>query len=416
MAIHFQNPKRFLQLVQLCLFLVMFGGNLGLGQIPQQEADVAPEREMEEEATAEVARGAKESGLVLTGYVDGTYMYNFGPGNATNPLNFPTDTVPKGDMNLSALWLRLEKPLARENNAEAGFQFGVMLGEDAGYYASAGTATQPTGPDSNSLYVGEAFAKFWVPDAQLELWVGKFQAVIGYETVWRPDNPCITFGIADVFMPQDNVGILAIFAPDPLFDIGVGVGNCSGAANDLNSGNTGDECSVFTYMKIRSDKENAVLEPGFYTTPSGTHGSNARIDQDQNFYYAWNVIGDWSPLFAKDKWKLTFDVTGGSGTGDPSVPEAPTTYATGALYSTWYILDPVSLTGRAEYVHTSNNAFTQSSRLSGGDYYDYTLTLGVKITEELVWRGEGRFAWGAELMTPTTSSLWTVATEIYYRF
>jgi hypothetical protein len=217
-------------------------------------------------------------------------------------------------------------------------------------------------------------------------------------------------------MPQDNVGVLAIFAPDPLFDIGVGVGNCSGAADDLNSGNSGDEFSVFTYMKIRNDKENAVLQPGFYTTPSGTHGSNARIDLDQNFYYAWNVIGDWSPLFAKDKWKLTFDVTGGSGTGDPSIPEAPTTYATGALYSTWYILDPVSLTGRAEYVHTSNNAITQSSRLSGGDYYDYTLTLGVKITEELVWRGEGRFAWGAELMTPTTSSLWTVATEIYYRF
>jgi len=382
-------------------------------QIPDRESGIAPEREVQEE---DLAQPSKEEPLKLSGYVDGTYLYNFGPGNATNPLNFPTDTVPKGDMNLSALWLRLEKPLARGNNPEAGFQFGVMLGEDAGYYASAGTSTQPSGPDSNSLYVGEAFAKIWVPEAQLELWVGKFQAVIGYETVWRPDNPCITFGIADAFMPQDNVGVLAIFAPDPLFDIGVGVGNCSGAADDLNSGNSGDEFSVFTYMKIRNDKENAVLQPGFYTTPSGTHGSNARIDLDQNFYYAWNVIGDWSPLFAKDKWKLTFDVTGGSGTGDPSIPEAPTTYATGALYSTWYILDPVSLTGRAEYVHTSNNAITQSSRLSGGDYYDYTLTLGVKITEELVWRGEGRFAWGAELMTPTTSSLWTVATEIYYRF
>jgi len=382
-------------------------------QIPDRESGIAPEREVREE---EMTQPSKEEPLKLSGYVDGTYLYNFGPGDATNPLNFPTDTVPKGDMNLSALWLRLEKPLSRGNNLEAGFQFGVMLGEDAGYYAAAGAATGPSGPDSNSLYVGEAFAKIWVPDAKLELWVGKFQAVIGYETVWRPDNPCITFGIADVFMPQDNVGILAIFAPDPLFDIGVGVGNCSGGANDLGSNGAGDEFSAFTYMKIRNDKENASLQPGFYTTPSGTHGSNARIDLDQNFYYAWNVVGDWSPLFAKDKWKLTFDVTGGSGTGDPSVPEAPTTYATGGLYSTWYILDPVSLTGRAEYVHTSNNAFTQSSRLGGGDYYDYTLTLGVKVTEELVWRGEGRFAWGAELMTPTTSSLWTVATEIYYRF
>jgi hypothetical protein len=402
--------------LSLVIFPAIFLQEKAGAQIPERESGVAPEREMEAEDLAQSTQPIKQEPLKLSGYVDGTYLYNFGPGGATNPLDFPTDTVPRGDMNLSALWLRLEKPIVRENALDAGFQFGVMLGEDAAYYAAAGTASEPSGPDSNALYVGEAFAKIWVPDAQLELWVGKFQAVIGYETIWRPDNPCVTFGIADAFMPQDNVGILAIFAPDPLFDIGVGVGNCSGAANDLNSGNTGDECSVFTYMKIRNEKENAVLQPGLYTTPSGTHGSNARLDLDQNFYYAWNVIGDWSPLFAKDKWKLTFNVTGGSGTGDPTVPEAPTTYATGALYSTWYILDPVSLTGRAEYVHTSNNAITQTSRLSGGDYYDYTLTLGVKITEELVWRGEGRFAWGAELMTPTASSLWTVATEIYYRF
>ncbi|NCZ96462.1 hypothetical protein EBZ02_04775 [bacterium] len=121
-----------------------------------------------------------------------------------------------------------------------------------------------------------------------------------------------------------------------------------------------------------------------------------------------------------------------SGTGDPEV-EAPTSYVTTGLYSTWTLLDPVTLTGRAEYVHTSNYVLPQTTRLSGGDYYDYTLTLAVKITEDLVWRGEGRFAWGVGTTLSTTtsvnvpntltttsppasSSLWTVATEIYYRF
>ena len=415
MCVHKGILKRIIGHVQswLCLFLFLFG-DYSFGQTPEREA--LPERDEMEAQISETNLPSKELPLKLTGYVDGTYLYNFGPGGATNPLDFPSDTIPKGDMNLSALWLRLEKPLARGNQLEAGFQCGVMLGEDATYYEASDTGTETSGPNSSSLYLGEAFAKFWVPEAQLEVWAGKFQSVIGYETIWRPDNPCITFGIADTFMPLDNIGVLAIFTPDPLFDIAVGVGNCSGKSNDLGSNNTDDEFSVFNYAKIRNTEGNAVLEPGFYVSPSGNNGSNARIQLNQDFYYSWNVIGDWSPLFAKDKWKLTFDVTGGSGTGDPSAPEAPTTYATGALYSTWYILDPVSLTGRAEYVHTSNNAFTQSSRLSGGDYYDYTLTLGVKITEELVWRGEGRFAWGAELMTPTTSSLWTVATEIYYRF
>jgi hypothetical protein len=256
------------------LWIVWMEGIL-LAQAPQREAGVVPERDAQEEQLAQSAQPLKEEPLKLSGYVDGTYVYNFGPGSATNPLDFPTDTVPKGDMNLSALWLRLEKPLARGQNPNAGFQFGVMLGEDATYDAAAGTADEPSGPDSNSLYVGEAFAKFWIPDVQMEIWAGKFQAVIGYETVWRPDNPCITFGIADAFMPQDNIGVLAIFAPDPLFDIGVGVGNCSGAANDLGSDSVGDEFSVFSYIKIRNSEENAMLQPGFYTTPSGSHGAQA---------------------------------------------------------------------------------------------------------------------------------------------
>lgn len=394
---------------------ILFSGVV-VAQIPEREASVVPERDFQEEEMAQPAQSLKQEPLKLTGYVDGTYLYNFGPGSSTNPIDFPTDTVPKGDMNLSAFWIRMEKALAKGTTPDAGFQCGVMIGEDATYYAAAGAANEPTGPNSSSLYLGEAFAKFWVPDAQMEIWAGKFQSVIGYETVWRPDNPCITFGIADAFMPQDNIGVLAIFTPDPLFDIAVGLGNCSGESNDLGSNQNGDEFSVFNYMKIRNEGGNAMLQPGFYVTPSGTHASNARVNLDQNFYYAWNVIGEWSPLLAKEKWKMAFDVTGGSGTGDVGHLEAPTTYATGGLYSTWYILDPVSLTGRAEYVHTSNNAITQSTRLSGGDYYDYTLSLGVKITEELVWRGEGRFAWGAELMTPTASSLWTAATEIYYRF
>lgn len=383
----------------------------------EQESSIVPERDAVEEQIAQPEAPPADAPLKLTGYVDGTYLYNFGAGNSTSPLDFPADGIPRGDFNLSAFWLRLEKPLAKGNSLEAGIQFGVMLGEDAAYYAAEDLSTIPE-PNSNALYVGEAFAKFWVPEIQMEMWAGKFQAVIGYETIWRPDNPCITFGIADAFMPQDNIGVLAIFTPDSLLDIGVGIGNCSGEANDLGALGEGDQFNLMTYARIKNQQGNAKLQPGMIFSPLGNNGGNSRIAMEQNFYYAWNVIGEWSPVFAKDNWKLAFDVTGGSGTGDPSFDpaKAPTTFATGGLYSMWNIIDPVSLNGRLEYVHTSNNAITNSARLSGGDYYDYTLTLGVKITEELAWRGEGRLAWGAGMLTPTASALWTVATEIYYRF
>ena len=140
---------------------------------------------------------------------------------------------------------------------------------------------------------------------------------------------------------------------------------------------------------------------------------------NQDFYYTWNVLGEWSPLATEGVWTLAFEATGGSGTGDRSVPtdaEPPTSFNSVGLYSMWMVTESITLNGRAEYMHTSNNAFTLSTRTSGGDYWDYTLTLGIKITEGLVWRGEGRYQWGAEMLTPTSSALWTLATEIYYRF
>ncbi len=378
-----------------------------------------PERERMEEAIAEPVAPPAEAPLKLTGYVDATYFYNFGPGSATSPLDFPADTTPKGDFNLSSLWLRLEKPLLRESReVHAGFQFGVMLGEDATWYA-ANPNNLPAGPDSNALYVGEAFGKIWVPDAQMELWFGKFQAVVGYETIWRPDNPHITYGIDDAFMPQDNLGFLAIFSPIDFFDIGVGLGNTSGEANDISREGFADEYSAIAYFVVESPGQNARLQPGIYVDPWGQHAGNARVAINQDFYYTWNVLGEWSPLLTREAWTLAFEVTGGSGTGDRSVatdPEPPTTFASVGLYSMWMVTDSVTLNGRAEYMHTSNNAFTLSTRTNGGDYWDYTLTLGVKLTDELVWRGEGRYQWGAEMMTPTSSALWTLATEIYCRF
>ena len=277
--------------VQLCLLVVLICaalGSYGWTQVPARESEIVPERDRMEEQVTE--QPVKEAPLKLTGYVDATYLYNFGPRDSTNPLNFPADNAPRGDFNLSAFWVRLEKELARGNSPEAGFVCGVMIGEDATYYASADTSTSAEGPDSSAIYVAEAMAKIWVPEIQMEMWVGKFQSVIGYETIWRPDNPCITFGIADVFMPQDNTGVLAIFSPDDLLDIGVGVGGCSGASNDVGAHGVGDEYAVMSYAKISSPSKNAFVQPGFYATPSGSHGANARISLDQNLYYNWNLL------------------------------------------------------------------------------------------------------------------------------
>ena len=66
--------------VQLCLWVVLICTALGKcswAQVPERESEVAPERDRMEEQASE--QPGKEASLKLTGYVDATYLYNFGP-------------------------------------------------------------------------------------------------------------------------------------------------------------------------------------------------------------------------------------------------------------------------------------------------------------------------------------------------
>ena len=76
-----------------------------------------------------------QRGIKLSGYVDAGYSYNFN-GNPQQKVvpRVGTDTAYKGDFNLYAFKLALEKALTDENKAQAGFRADVMIGEDATYF------------------------------------------------------------------------------------------------------------------------------------------------------------------------------------------------------------------------------------------------------------------------------------------
>jgi hypothetical protein len=70
---------------------------------------------------------------------------------------FGSDTAQRGDFNLYAVKIALEKALTSENKAQAGFRTDVMIGEDASYFInrSAGQ-TSNTNNNSNSLFLEQA--------------------------------------------------------------------------------------------------------------------------------------------------------------------------------------------------------------------------------------------------------------------
>ncbi len=91
-----------------------------------------------------------QKGIKLSGYVDAGYAYNFtGTGNqSVVDSRFGSDTAQRGDFQLYAVKIALEKALTSENKAQAGFRADVMIGEDANYLADRAY------PNSNSTFGG----------------------------------------------------------------------------------------------------------------------------------------------------------------------------------------------------------------------------------------------------------------------
>jgi hypothetical protein len=102
----------------------------------------------------------------LSGYVDAGYSYNFTGSGDQSVVNSraTTDTAQRGDFNLYAFKVALEKALTSENKAQAGFRADVIIGEDASYLSnrdSGGGGANNEDMDSNQLYLEQAYAQSW---------------------------------------------------------------------------------------------------------------------------------------------------------------------------------------------------------------------------------------------------------------
>ena len=130
-----------------------------------------------------------QKGVKLSGYVDTGYSYNFtGASSGTSNVagRIGSDTAAKGDFNLYAVKIALEKAMTSENKAQAGFRADVMIGEDANYLINRGTGANlsNTNQNSNSLFLEQAYVSIRAPVGNgWDFKVGKFVSILGYEVI-----------------------------------------------------------------------------------------------------------------------------------------------------------------------------------------------------------------------------------------
>jgi hypothetical protein len=356
-----------------------------------------------------------QKGIVLSGYVDAGYTYNFigEDSGAAFTSRVPSDSGAGGTFNLNALKLVLEKPLTDANEWQAGFRADLFVGQDA---ANAG---QNFG-GSDSLYLHQAFVQFRVPVGNgLDIWVGKFSTTLGYEVIERPANLNVTYGILyQNAVPLWHVGALASYEVNDIVTTKFGVVNGSqvDAFNQSNS-----DPAFLAGLGLNAPGGNASIGNNIYVAPNslndaptlgvGTNGTEVIFDQ----------IGNWTPKFANDKLLFGYELNIGNAGGSGGT--GADTWWGAALYAKYQFTDVFSLAGRGEYFHDSNGtklAFNNPVYAgSSADIWSWTLTAGFDIVENLQLRAEYRLDYGNDVVAGAAGSTdigSTVAAEVAYSF
>jgi len=231
------------------------------------------------------------SSTTLSGYVDTSAIWKPGTGNGGAA---PGDTMPgrafdgtsKMDgFNLHVVGLTLEKPVGEDLWA-AGYRTDLLFGPDAVAYNPSAN-----GDSTSDFAVKQAYVALRAPMGNgLDIKMGVFNTVIGYESFESYLNPNFSRSYGWFLEPTQHTGVLASYA------IGEAVSISAGVAETLSSGiNTQDPRaeSIKTYMASL-----AITAPdswGFLSGSSLYAGivegfSSADADGDTiNFYTGFTI-------------------------------------------------------------------------------------------------------------------------------
>jgi hypothetical protein len=357
-----------------------------------------------------------QKGVKLSGYVDAGYSYNFTGSSPQGTVNSraTTDSAARGDFNLYAFKVALEKALTSENKAQAGFRADVIIGEDASYLSnrdSGGNGPTNENMDSNQLYLEQAYAQFRVPVGNGWDWkVGKFVSILGYEVIERPANMNITYGLLFQNAYTFNyTGVLTSYRFDDYLDAKLGVANGANSDNNTASNGQGDGATVLASLNVTAPGGNANWSNNF--TWDTSNPSDTFIANDASSWpvtgtaassgiFVFNSWGNWAPKFADDKLLFAFDSV--IGTAGASQNNPGTTWYGAEAYTKYQFNDWFYLAGRGSYFGTSN--LLKRATLAGIsevgasgpslNWWAFTLTAGFNVIDNLLIRAEYRLDWG----------------------
>lgn len=373
-------------------------------------------------------------GVALSGFVDAGYTYNFN-GAGTTAFGRPAapDNSARGDFNLNAFRLTLEKPLPEANEFAAGFRADLVVGEDANFYDGESNGNGGMASDFSLI---QAYVQLRAPVGNgLDFRVGRFAGLIGYESSERAANINITYGNIVSVSSGYPVGVVSSYVLNENVDVQLGLINNYVGSDGRGANGASDEVTLTGSVNIQSPAKNANVYSAFQLSRSGDSGitftgnnaQSANAARENELAWIFNNWGTWLPLFAKGKLLLAYELSTGSYRYQDDFTVQPINqnsenWAGAAVYAKYQFTDIFSLAGRADYMKSTDNQIfaTASPDAIGAEIMSATTTAGFDVWQDVLLRVEYRADWGKDLLTtnggPSHGPAHLLATQVVYTF
>jgi len=284
------------------------------------------------------------SSTTLSGYVDTAIHWNPGSGNANNPA-FAFNGPNKADgFNLNVVNVVLEKPLD-ESTWSAGYKVDLIYGQNAvGWNNSVGAAASDIG-------IKQAYVALRAPVGNgIDLKLGTFDTIIGYEVFNAGSNPNYTRSWGYSVEPTQHTGLLASYQVNKVVGISGGIVNTwSAGINVRGTGAESDKGFLGALTLTAPDSLGFLAGSALYL--GYADGFNSFIGNDVNSYYVGLTLA--TPVknlkvgAAFDYAEADGDALGGTGSA----------LAT-AVYASIQATEKVSFHLRAEYAKINQTYIT----------------------------------------------------------
>jgi hypothetical protein len=197
----------------------------------------------------------------------------------------------------------------------------------------------------------------------------------------------------------------------------LGVVNGSNTDNNTTTGGGSDGCAVLAALNVTAPGGNANWSNNFQYSSNSENDTSVSTTSNTGFIagnnnstggaytFIYDSWGNWSPKFANDKLLFAFDATIGTSNAGRTGGES-TTWCGASAYAKYQFNDWFSISSRGEYLHGNNyekignqlnynlSTGVDPNNQSGMDLWEYTITAGFNVIDNLLIRAEYRLDWG----------------------